>query len=149
MGDSMKISSDLKGFVQALNEEKPVCGETGGMWLCEDSISRGVRKILNNDDCRIAKIGKAFNECLDELEHNPVLFSTPNQSFQNNQFTEWLNAAQVVRNLLAKYNVHPKVKKQMDLLDIRVAGLRYRIEQSNGGLDKSNMAAAEDIKRLT
>lgn len=149
MPEGMKIRKDIKGFVQALHDEKLICGDSRGKWYYESFKMKMGRKLFNTlDCCRIAKVGHAFNICLDQLEKIPVRFNTSRQLSQKKEFSEFLQAAKVVRIILEEKKSHYKVKKQLDFLDQRIAGLKYRIEKCNGGFDKSDTINEEDIENL-
>jgi hypothetical protein len=134
----VKIRKDLKAFVQALNNEEVICGTSSGKWYFGGLGTRAIRKLSQNfESCRLAKVGYAFNTCLDQLEKIPIKFNTSHQLLQGQELSEFLQAAEVVKKVLNEHKGHPKVKKQLDFLDQRIIGLKYRMEKCNGGLDRA------------
>src|ERR1700733_4155883 len=149
MPEGVKIRKDLKAFVQALNDEECICGDSAGKWYCEGLGMRLGRKLFSSlESCRLAKIGHAFNTCLDQLEKIPIRFNTGSQTFHKQELSEFLKAAEVVKRVLEQNKSHIEVKKQLDFLDQRIVGLRYRMEEHNGGLDKVAAADNKDVETL-
>lgn len=100
-----------------------------------------MKKIFNHffpENKELIKLGKICNTLFDRVEKIPAVFSADNSktAHQQHSFHACFQAAKKVESLLAASNC-VRVKAQLECLTQRVIALQYRMEGSNGGLDRS------------
>lgn len=135
------IDSSIKDFFQAVNEDKAVACDSKGHWYVEGIFMRIVRWIFRLDDRRIANVALAFNNCLDKLEKIPVNFNAnanAGKASEKVDFESYVLCAKVLQDKMKECR-SDDAKKEFARLNVRVAGLKYRLEGINGGCDKTNV----------
>ena len=129
-----RIDASMKEFSRALKETTIVCNSKG-KWYRSSSVMRVVRRLLGLEGVRLARVGQAFNRCLDELEKIPVRFNasgalSPNQ---NVKFEDYLDTAKVLEEVLEGSRFRRAIK-ELNRLRYRVDALRYRLEKYKPGV---------------
>lgn len=143
------INNHLAGFTNALNQNQRVVCSKEGEWKVETLKKYSVKRIFASENDRIVGVGEQFNSCLDQLENIPVKFNAGSGTLQTQKETydRYLGAAKAVRTILGKCG-SKKAKEQRRLLDVRIIGLRFRIERANDGLDPLNDTSNQDREAL-
>jgi hypothetical protein len=127
----------LRIFPQHLFPPFPVSQSTqpSRVWHSFSGIYRASSFWPNNEEQRLAAIGKTACELLDQLEQRPVPFSAYDPEVQR-EYKEALSAGSAVKKKL-KACPFPQLSGKLWDLSHRLVALKYRIEGVNGGVDSA------------
>lgn len=150
---SFVISKDIENFTKALNGGLSVDCDRTGVWYEDGLCMRFIRWLFGWEDDRLVRVAAAFNKILDQLEKVPVKFngSPVEMDAQKQTFHLHLQAAEAVKKRLEEMNTASCNAMQAELA-LRVAALKYRIEEANGGLSKeegtASLALFKEVRAL-
>ncbi len=142
----MSIAADFSSFRAALIDSPiKVTTDRAGNWSKIPSIKRGLYALECYEKTRLSALAVSMIKELDSLEKIPVKFGRGDD--QKELFNEHLDAAKYIKNRMKTFKTSKKMRSQCQLLKQRMAALKYRMEQVNGGLDKGSVSP-EDVNEL-
>ena len=126
------INQSLAQFIEAVRQGLPVHLDAFGNWYVEGVLKRILGGIFQNAEKRITQLTKSFVNLLDQLEQTPIKYSAQNSHDQNYQL--YLEAAEAVIEAAQSSHTSKHIL-EVNELKRRIIGLKYRLEEFNGGLD--------------
>lgn len=133
------IQDHLEEFTEILQKDLSIQCDKEGNWSKESTCQK-ITRILTLNRCNsdlLITIAKSFCRTLDTLERTPVIFSNDRKFIQPQlvQFSKYFEAHKIIASKL-KQSPTPKIKQELNILQQRIIGLKYRIEALHGGIDK-------------
>ncbi|MEM1283656.1 MAG: hypothetical protein AAGG81_08905 [Chlamydiota bacterium] len=131
-----KLSKTILEFIRALLVGKPVVLRDGS-WFIESTFSHYLRKLFGGEESFYVRLASEMEGEIDKISQHPILFSEdPSKLTGIEQYDEYLLAADIIDKKLIKFTSE-KSKKARNKLLFKTISCKYRIEESNGGIDAS------------
>lgn len=96
-----------------------------------------IHRLIYFENSRLKSLGRECQHLLDKIEKVPTIFSPDENKTaeQKRYYSALLKTTNLVTSILS-LSKSKGVKNQLEMVMQRVAGLKYRIEAANGGLDR-------------
>ena len=128
----MSIAADFTAFKEAMTSDSiKVTTDSCGNWQQMHKLKRPFTDLQFFEKERWYSIAISMVKELDRLEKIPVKFNGSGD--QKAMFEEHIEAAKYIKKQLKAFKTSKKVKNQLIALRQRMTGMRYRIEEANGG----------------
>lgn len=130
------LSETILEFIQALLKGQPVMLRDGS-WTVEGSLRHFFRKLLGGEENFYIHLASQMEAEIDKISRHPILFSEdPSKLTGIESYDEYLLAADILDKKLIKFSSEKSRKARNQLL-FKTISCKYRIEESNGGVDAS------------
>lgn len=147
----LTIDGHLSEFTAALKEKETLVFSKN-KWRCAKWYREIFDELFQQNAKSMVKVGRAFNEFLDSVERQSVLFANSSQVRQEqaDRYAEIFEAARAVKSRL-KAHLTAKESRQM-LCEIKrhTLSLKYRIRKELGGenpLEQPNPTLMKNVKQ--
>lgn len=116
-------------FIEALHAGKPLTIDSHHCWHVLSITDR----LLLGGNSYLKVLCQKLVAQFDELEATPVLFSPKGEQLVN--FNSYMQIGYALKTYMEEHN--PLASDLIDLLEIRLIALKYRLEKINGGEDQT------------
>ncbi|CCB91195.1 putative uncharacterized protein [Waddlia chondrophila 2032/99] len=143
------IASNFSVFCDALIESSAkISTDNQGCWRVIPAFKRQLYSLECFEKRRLSSLAANMVKEFDRMEKVSVKFNGISE--QSEQFKKYFEAASYIKNQMKIFSSSKKAGAQYQLLKQRVAALKYRIEQINGGLDKGEVSSevTDELKQL-
>ena len=145
-----RTQKDVQQFENIIKKHVFIECDRQGNWKPESTCHR-INQMLrcHHEKDRLVAVAKAFCHLLDNLEKTPILFEGGESSTkeQVNIYKTYFDLSDTVIEELENDN-SKEVQSQLDVVKIRLMGLRYRIGAIHGGLDREILVDEELCKQV-
>jgi hypothetical protein len=130
------LSETILEFIQALLKDQPVVLR-GGSWSIESTVRHFLRKLFRGEEKFYLSLASQMESEIDKISQHPILFSEdPSKLTDIESYDEYLLAADILDKKLMRFSSE-KTRKARNQLLLKTISCKYRIEESNGGVDAS------------